>query len=164
MNATHYKRGGASVGVINTLQPWEADLILNLRLWCEGPVGQAQVWNSFATSLPRGTAADEMHAFEALVGALIRHAHRPLVRHSVGCACVGADESVFAHLVATASDGDLGEASLIATLLVTAAHAEQVALLAGQVGQSARQMSQYHAHKTDALSGVVVHLHSKTLQ
>lgn len=127
-------RGGASIGVLMHFEPWEADLIVTLRLWCDSPEGQAKVWNEFAMTLPKGTAADEMRAFEQLVSTIAAYAHRPLVRHGVGCACVGADEGVFAHLVRVACDGDLGEAAQIATLLVTAAQAERVAILAAQVG------------------------------
>ncbi|MEM8826141.1 MAG: hypothetical protein AAGD40_04345, partial [Pseudomonadota bacterium] len=74
------------------LEPWEADLIVTLRLWCDSPEGQAKVWNEFAMTLPKGKAADEMRAFEQLVSVIASYAHRPLVRHGVGCACIGADE------------------------------------------------------------------------
>ena len=57
------------------------------------------------------------------------------------CSCIGADEQIFVHLVATASSGDLREASLIATLLIGAAQAENIALLAAQVGQTVKKMS-----------------------
>lgn len=134
MTPTAQNRGGASVGVLMHMEPWEADLIVTLRLWCESPQGQATVWNEFATTLPKGQAVHEMRAFEDLVSIIAAYAHRPLVRHAVGCSCIGADEGVFAHLVRIASSGDLSEAAQIATLLVTAAQAEQVALLAAQVG------------------------------
>ena len=140
------QRGTAKVGVLSAMEPWETELILNLRLWCSGPDGQTKVWNCLAAALPRGAAHDEMHAFERLIDILARYAHRPLMHHDVACACVGADEALFAHLVGLASGGDLHEASQVACLLVTAAQAEPVALLAAQVGATAKTLAGRHRH------------------
>ncbi|WP_263845167.1 hypothetical protein [Roseobacter sinensis] len=152
-------RGGASVGVLMHLEPWEADLIVTLRLWCSTPDGQARVWNEFAMTLPKGKATGEMRAFEELVSTVAHYAHRPLVRHSVGCACIGADEGVFAHLVRVASEGDLGEAAQVATLLVTAAQAERVALLAAQVGCARKSITRARLADRAARADNVIRLH-----
>jgi hypothetical protein len=109
-------------------------------LWCEGPRGQAQVWTEFRRALPGPVAQRECRNFERLLHTLIDAAHRPLVRHDVGCACVGADECVFVHLVRTAADGHLTDAALIATLLAGPSQAEHIALLAGAVGACARRI------------------------
>lgn len=159
MTLSAQNRGGASVGVLTQLEPWEADLIITLRLWCESPEGQAQVWNEFATTLPKGRASGEMQAFERLVEIIGSYAHRPLVRHSVGCSCIGADEGVFAHLVRMASAGDLAEASLIATLLVTAAQAEHVAILAAQVGCARKSMTRICMPKSGRQGDNVITFH-----
>ncbi|MEL6679916.1 MAG: hypothetical protein AAFQ51_14505 [Pseudomonadota bacterium] len=140
IRARHHRRGGAPVSVLTRLEPWEAELILNLRLWFSGPDGQALVWTSYRRALPGPVARAELQAFERLLRLVTDHAHRTLVRRDVACTCVGSDEAVFAHLVSVASAGDLTEASLIATLLVRAAHAEHAALLAGQVGSACRRM------------------------
>ncbi|MGZ2257239.1 hypothetical protein ACVC7O_08010 [Roseobacter sp. A03A-229] len=159
MTPNAQNRGGASVGVLMHLEPWEADLIVTLRLWCDSPEGQAKVWNEFAMTLPKGKAADEMRAFEQLVSVIASYAHRPLVRHGVGCACIGADEGVFAHLVRVACDGDLGEAAQVATLLVTAAQAERVAILAAQVGCARKSITRTRAAEQAAYSDNVIRLH-----
>ncbi|WP_245841045.1 hypothetical protein [Puniceibacterium sediminis] len=114
---------------------------MNLRLWCQGPDGQAQVWNSYATGLPQETAQKELRAFEGLIQLIVTRCHRPLVRHDLHCACVGSDEGIFAHLVATASDGYMEDAALIATLLISAKEAENAAVLAARVGATVRMMS-----------------------
>ena len=140
MNTDHHKRGGASVAVLNRLDGWEVNLIINLRLWCEGPQGQGKVWNDYANGFGIRSAETEMQAFEALLTTLIDSASRPLVRHSVQCSCVGSDECIFLNLVKTAADGQLNDAALIATLLTGPAKAEMIAMLAGQVGQGARTL------------------------
>lgn len=140
MTASQNRSGAAPVGVLNRMEAWEANLVLNFRLWCEGPRGQTQVWTEFRNALPGKDAQSECQRFERLVHALINSARRPLMRHDVGCACVGSDECVVVNLVRTASDGFLEDATLIATLLVLPAHAEQVALLAAQVGDCARRI------------------------
>ncbi|MEL6313395.1 MAG: hypothetical protein AAFQ60_05010 [Pseudomonadota bacterium] len=135
-----YASGGASVAVLNQLNGWEANLILNLRLWCDSPNGKAQVWNDYARTFRSPLATHEMQAFETLIATLIEYAYRPLVRHDVNCACVGSDECVFLNLVKTASDGHLSDAALIATLIAGPTKAEAIAMLAGQVGEGARQI------------------------
>ena len=132
--------GGAPVAVLNRLEAWEAGLILNLRLWCGGPEGQAQVRADYARALSDTAADRELATLGTFIQTVIQSAHRPLIQHSVGCACVGADEAVLLHLVRTASLGHLTDAALISTLLAGPAQAEHIALLAGQVGECARRV------------------------
>lgn len=159
MTPEHHKRGGASLAMLNTMLPWEAELVLNLRLWCDGPDGQRQVRTTFARVWPQPEAQNEICAFEDLVGIVTKHAHRPLVRHEVTCSCVGSDECIFTHLVSTACEGHLADAALIATLLVSASQAEHVALLAGQVGNATKRMVAHYDPRTDAVSATVHRLH-----
>lgn len=159
MTAPHHARGGAAVGVLSQMEAWEANLVLNLRLWCEGPLGQQQVWAEYRKTLHGSEAQRECHTFEVLLRTLVATAHRPLVRHDVGCACVGADEGILVNLVRTASDGHLTDAALIATLMVGPAHAEQVALLAGQVGSCTRRIHASTPELSPAPTPNVVRLH-----
>lgn len=158
MMSPEERRGGASVAVLSSFEVWEAILVVNLRLWSSGSRGQASVWNSYANGLPKSRAAAELRSFEMLIDTLASHAHRPLVRHELGCTCVGSDEATFVHLVATASGGDIAEAAKIASLMVTAGHAEHVALLAGQVGAAVREICA-HCVTEEALPDNVVRLH-----
>jgi len=139
-------QGGVSVGVLRNADVWEAELIISLRLWCSGLSGRADVYDAFSSRFSPKRAAEEFEIFERLLNSISIYAHRPLLLHDVECSCIGADEQIFVHLVATASAGDLREASLIATLLIGAVQAENIALLAAQVGQSVKQMSLTRAH------------------
>ena len=159
MNIDHHARGGAAVGVLNRMSAWEANLVLNLRLWCEGPEGQEQVWSEYRRALAGDDAKRECRTFETLLRSLIDAAHRPMVRHEVGCGCLGADEGIFLNLVRTASDGHLRDAALIATLIVGPAYAEQIAMLAAHVGECARKI---HKNSTEyptqtAPTGILLH-------
>lgn len=140
MTPEHHRRGGVPVAALNRLDAWEAALVLNLRLWSEGPTGQHHVRMEFDTTLGTDEAEQAWTNFDSLIKRIIANAPRPMVRHQVGCNCVGSDECVFAHLVRTASDGHLNDAALIATLLVGPAHAEHIAMLAGEVGACARRI------------------------
>ncbi|MEM6889210.1 MAG: hypothetical protein AAF636_13840 [Pseudomonadota bacterium] len=159
MTPDHHARGAAAVAVLSTMDAWEANLVLNLRLWCTGPQGQAQVWGEYRRALPGPAARRECHTFETLVRTLTALAHRPLVRHAVGCACVGADESIFVNLIRTAADGHLTDAALIATLLTGPSQAEQIAMLAGEVGSCARKIHSTQAKPTTLDAPNVVRLH-----
>lgn len=88
MTPDHPLRGGASVATLSQTDLWQAKLILHLRLWCDGPEGQAQVWNTFAKALPRRTARQEMHRFGALTAVPARTSRRPPVRHILHCVCL----------------------------------------------------------------------------
>jgi len=144
MTSAHHERGGATVAALNRMDAWEAALVLNLRLWSEGPVGQMHVRGEFDRALDQANAKRAWEDFDSLLRRIVASASRPMVRHEVGCNCVGSDECVFAHLVGTASAGHLNDAALIATLLVGPAHAEHIAILAGEVGQCARRIHRHH--------------------
>lgn len=148
MKYDHSARGGSAVAVLRLMEAWEANLVANLRLWCDGPKGQAAVWNEYRRSCSGPQAQAECRSFEHLVNALIDNSYHPLVRHKVGCACVGVDEGTFVNLVRTASDGHLNDAVLIATLIAGPAKAEHIAVLAGEVGATLRRM---HAETNDEL-------------
>ena len=159
MTQDHHARGGVTVAVLNHMESWEANLVLNLRLWCEGPSGQVQVWNEYRRALPGENARNECHAFESLLRTLIANAQRPLVRHDVRCTCVGADEYVFLHLVRCAADGHLSDAALMAALIVGPSKAEQIALLAGQVGSCSRKIHNYPPEFPSNAAPNVMRLH-----
>tara|TARA_B110000908_G_scaffold60280_1_gene73204 strand:- start:279 stop:752 length:474 start_codon:yes stop_codon:yes gene_type:complete len=118
MTDAQQNRGGAPVGFITELDSIEAASVIYLRLWCDGPDAQAQVWNDFASGLGPDQGRKAVQSFEELCRLCARHGRRPLMRHSVQCKCLGADESCFANFIATAADGEREDALLIATLLV----------------------------------------------
>lgn len=155
----HQVRGGAAIGILNTLEAWESCVVLNLRLWCDGPDGRAQVWAEYRKSLPGTEAKGQCAAFESLVRTITELAPRTLIRHDVSCSCFGADEGVFLHLIRTASAGHLNDAALIASLLVGPAQAEKIALLAGQVGECARRIHARHDDRLGQMPANVVRLH-----
>ena len=152
-------RGGMSVDNLKNVEIWEAELITNVRLWCSGLSGRARVYEIFTARLQPDVAIQELDLFERLLTLTSVYAHRPIVHHDVECACIGADEKIFVHLVDTACSGDLREASLIATLLVGAANAEQIALLAAQFGISIKKMvaGRSHLMSTEVPSSVQLH-------
>ena len=141
MTGPDHATGGTPVAQMHRLPRWEAQMLMNFRLWCDGPEGQQDVWNEYRCALPYPEARCACRHLEMLILEIGRHAHRPLVRHQVGCACVGSDEAVFLNLLRTASKGNRRDASLIATLLVGATHAHDVAVLADQVGSCARRLA-----------------------
>jgi hypothetical protein len=133
--------GSAPVARLTAMPAWEAELVLTLRVWMEGPEGQAEVRAVFADCLGEEGGLTAFYQLEDLLCGMTARARRPLARHSRGCACVGSDEAVLVCLVREAVQGDLAEAALIASLLVPASAAEMVALRAAQVGQAMQRIS-----------------------
>ena len=140
MTQTTPPRGAAPVGFLTELGSVEAASVIYLRLWCDGPESQAQVWNDFAARLGPNQGRKALKSFEDLCALCTRHGRRPLMRHSVQCKCLGADESCFANFVAAAATGEREDAMLIATLLVRADVAPMIASLACDVGLALKQM------------------------
>ncbi len=103
MSGETTRRGGLPVGHVDDLDPLEASVVAALRLW------QAE-----DTTAAAGVA----RAMDDLLRLCQTYGRRPLLRHSAGCPCLGADEACLARLVATATAGDANDAMLIATLVV----------------------------------------------
>ncbi|MWB79076.1 hypothetical protein GLS40_13635 [Pseudooceanicola sp. 216_PA32_1] len=114
---------------------------MSIRFWMDGPEGRDEVWNGFARCFGATAGRAEMRSFESLLTSLCTFARRPLVRHGLGCTCIGSDEAILTTLAREAICGDLAEATMIASLLVPVRHAEPVALLAAQVGPAMQRMA-----------------------
>lgn len=140
MNGSGSTRGGTPVGFITDLSGIEAASVIYLRLWCNGPDTQAEVWNDFAAALGAIPGREALQSFEQLCGLCSRHGRRPLMRHSVNCKCLGSDEACFANFIATAAAGEREDAMMIATLLVRPDVAPQVAALAADFGMALKRM------------------------
>ncbi len=141
MTAPNPHRGGLPVGHLSDVGPVEAGAVLCFRLWCDGPAGRTALQTHFLGNLHARAGRYALEALETLCDQWIRHARRPLMRHDVACACLGADEAIFANFVATASEGDREDAMLIATTLVRADMAAMLVTLAGEVGLALRRIS-----------------------
>lgn len=140
MIGTEAKRGGAPVGFITELSEVEAASVIYLRLWCNGPESQAEVWNDFALTLGADQGQKALRSFEQLFGLCAKHGRRPLMRHSVHCKCLGSDESCFANFISAAAEGDREDAMLIATLIVRSDVAPLITSLAAEFGLALKRM------------------------
>lgn len=141
-------RGSKPAGTLSALPAWECELIRNTRLWMDSSDGRRKVWDRYASSMGAERATQSLNAFERLLVTIEIHMSHQMVRHSVGCRCIGSDEAVFLHLVRTASAWDLNEASQIAALIVKPAHAEPLAHLAASVGETLRTLHITNRNRT----------------
>ncbi|MEM6486998.1 MAG: hypothetical protein AAF677_01815 [Pseudomonadota bacterium] len=141
MTRSPERRGGAPVGMVEDLDALEASAVLYLRLWCSGPECQAAVLHDFTTRFGREVGVERLRSFEEFMTTLVEHARRPMMRHAVGCRCVGADESAYANLIAAAADGDQEVAAVIASLIVRPEMATVVAHQAEPVAITVRQIA-----------------------
>ncbi|MGJ8598016.1 hypothetical protein [Sulfitobacter sp.] len=140
MSAPLSNRGGAPVGFITELDGIEAASVIYLRLWSDGADAQAQVRDDFVTALGHHQGHKAVQSFEQICSLCNAHGRRPLMRHSVQCKCLGADESCFANFIAIASEGAREDAMLIATLLVRPDVAPLLASCAFDFGLALRRM------------------------
>lgn len=123
------------VGHLAQVPAWEAEVIICIRLWMDGPDGQAQLRSAFAQCFGPEDWRGKWHQMETLFTIISVHARRHFICHGLTCSCIGSDEAVLQTLVREAARGDLAEAAMIAGLLVRASYAEPTALIAAQVGQ-----------------------------
>jgi hypothetical protein len=131
--------GGVPVGRLDGLPQGEARAVRGLRRWCDG----ARSWAAYATELEREIgqrrAADGTRALDTCCRLLLTRPRRPLVRHSAGCICVGADEAVFARIIASAAAGEREDAMLMACLLARADLAAPICAAAEVAGMALSQ-------------------------
>ena len=160
MSSARDARGAAPVGLVTDLNGIEAASVIYLRLWCDGPDARARVWNDLATSLGTERGRCAVASFEDLCGLCTKHGRRPLMRHSVQCKCVGADEACFANFIAAAAAGGREDAMLIATLLVRADVAPSLTALATDFGLALMRMN-LSAPKN--IGGSARSIHSRTI-
>jgi len=63
------------------------------------------------------------------------------MRHALECRCIGADESCFATMIASAAENDHEDAMLLASIMVNAQVASVAAYLAFQVASALKSMT-----------------------
>ncbi|WP_010142099.1 hypothetical protein [Oceanicola sp. S124] len=112
------ERGAEPVARITALPFQEALLIGALRARAAGPEAQRQFSTELADLMGASRAAEAEAALDGFLEVTLRHARRPLMRHGLTCACVGADEAVLAHLMTISTSGEREDAMLMACLLV----------------------------------------------
>jgi hypothetical protein len=116
--------GGTPVVRLVDLAEPERRAIVYLRLWCSGPAGQTEVWQNLVARLGAREAAAALRRFEALLATTARLARRPMMRRGLHCTRAGADECLFARLLALAARGPRQDTRLIAALIASPAAAE----------------------------------------
>ncbi|MDG1472653.1 hypothetical protein [Pseudosulfitobacter sp. SM2401] len=141
MTDAQSKRGGAAVGFITDLDGLQAATVIYLRMWNNGPDGQTNVWNDFASGLGVVQGKKALQSFEDLCRFCTDHGRRPLMRHGIDCKCLGSDEACFANFIATAATGEREDALLIATLLVRPDVAPLIVALATDFGLALKRMN-----------------------
>jgi len=134
-------RGAAPVGTVDELAEFEATAVIYMRLWCAGPQSQATVWTDFARHFGARRGADELKALERLLDLIAQSARRPVMRHQIGCPCLGGDEATFANLIAAAVGGEREDALMLACLMVRPDMAPAVVAQATRVGLALHRMS-----------------------
>ncbi|MGJ8544941.1 MAG: hypothetical protein ACSHWZ_05815 [Sulfitobacter sp.] len=140
MSAPENTRGGAPVGYVSELDSIEAASVIYLRLWCDGPDAQTQVWQDFSATLGEARGDTAYRTFGELCTLCTSHGRRPLMRHAVTCKCLGADESCFANFIASAADGAHEDALMLATLIVRPDVAPLITALATDFGLALKRM------------------------
>lgn len=134
-------RGGATVGRLADLTPVEAGAVFYLRLWADGASGRANAASDFDIALGADHGQAAMLTLDRLCSLCANHGRRPLVRHGLRCACLGADENCFAQMIAAASEGAREDAMMMASLIVRPDFAPALASLSEELGMALRRMT-----------------------
>lgn len=118
-HSTRPNPGGATVADIRTLDGLQSLAILMFRDWFDGPAGRTRVEQVFEGALGTGAGVAGLDAWDEMMTVLSDGVRRPVMRHSLTCQCVGADEAVIAQVIALAGRGEREDAMLILSLLVS---------------------------------------------
>lgn len=90
--------GSTVVGSLKDIIPWQAEFILSLRLCLDSPEGRTKVLDGFSQCFGEVEGRAQMQLFEMFLTRLHGTARRPLVRHGLGCTCLGSDEAALRFL------------------------------------------------------------------
>ncbi|WP_377190845.1 hypothetical protein [Ruegeria meonggei] len=134
-------RGGAAVGRLSDLSPLEAGAVMYLRLWGDGTNGRADAASDFEIALGADCGRAAMLTLDRLCSLCANYGRRPLIRHGLGCSCLGADENCFAQMIASASEGAREDAMMMASLIVRPDFAPALAALSEEMGMLLRRMT-----------------------
>ncbi|MDP5219326.1 hypothetical protein Q5Y75_19075 [Ruegeria sp. 2205SS24-7] len=137
MSARH--RGGEVVGRVDDLAPVEAGAVLFLRMW--GRNDRAQEARDLRLMREVDAGSRALETLERICALCAQHGRRPLMRHSLGCNCLGADENFFAQMIGAAADGVREDAMMLATLIVRPDFAPALAALSEEFGLALKTMS-----------------------
>ncbi|WP_372574659.1 hypothetical protein [Ruegeria jejuensis] len=137
MSARH--RGGEVVGRVDDLAPVEAGAVLFLRMWGSSDAAQEARDMRLMREVDAGSRA--LETLERICTLCAQHGRRPLMRHSLGCNCLGADENFFAQMIGAAADGVREDAMMLATLIVRPDFAPALAALSEEFGLALKTMS-----------------------
>jgi len=133
-------RGAAPVSHLGELSAIEASAVIYWRLWAEGAEGQRRVQLDFCDGLGDASGEEAVQALAGIADLCRRHGRRPLMRHGLGCKCVGADENCFANFIGYASECRREDAALIASLMVDPNLCLPLAAMAQTFGLALRRM------------------------
>ncbi|MEP3300209.1 MAG: hypothetical protein ABJO27_27615 [Pseudoruegeria sp.] len=145
------QRGGAAVGLLEHLPLTESYQVKCLRLWAEGIEARGQIAEDFSYALGSKQGEAAFHSLEEFISLLAQFAHRPIIRHGVGCRCLGADESVITHLIAAAAEGQRNDAKLFAALVVRHLVVDRLCLRAEEIGMYFQILAQAQPQHTPKL-------------
>nr|WP_171235653.1 hypothetical protein [Ruegeria sp. HKCCA6837] len=134
-------RGGATVGHLADLGPVEAGAVMYLRMWSEGEGGRTDAASDFQIALGADCGEAAMQTLESVCSLCAAYGRRPLIRHGLKCACLGADENCFAQMIAAASEGAREDAMMLASLIVRPDFAPALASLSEELGLALRRMT-----------------------
>ncbi len=112
-----------------------------LRLWGDGAQGRADAASDFEIALGAECGRAAMMSLDRLCSLCAHHGRRPLIRHGLGCSCLGADENCFAQMIAAASEGSREDAMMMASLIVRPDFAPALASLSEELGLVLRRMT-----------------------
>lgn len=149
-------RGGAPVGYLADLRDTEVTAVLYFRLWNDGRA-RAGIEADLTRSMGCSLARSAVEALEGISALCAHHGRRPLMRHAVGCKCLGADEACLAHMIGAAADGEREDAMLMASLMVRPDFAPALAAMAESFGLALRRTGLAVAGEVSAPVGVVLH-------
>ncbi|WP_170763806.1 hypothetical protein [Ruegeria lacuscaerulensis] len=139
--SSHSTRGGTAVGRLSDLTPIEAGAVMYLRLWGDGASGRADAASDFKVALGVDCGRAAMLTLDRLCSLCANYGRRPLIRHGLGCSCLGADENCFAQMIAAASEGAREDAMMMATLIVRPDFAPALTSLSEELGLALRRMT-----------------------
>lgn len=134
--------GAMPVGTLGTLSRLETAAVRALRLWFSGPEAQSLLSDVFERNFGPQGGPRYLGAFEHFLTDLLNGSTRPIMRHSLTCHSLGADERVYGGLLAAAADGRREDALVCALAFARPDHALALVAAAEGIGPVLERLSE----------------------
>lgn len=136
LDETTSPNGARPVGLIADASAITQGVVWALRAWLDPSEGANGVYHGLAKKLGPTEGARAYALIEAYFGAIAVFHSRPIHRHELRCACLGADEAMMGQILELAAFGQTASAMALAAHIISPEGLNEMIAAAAPLGRA----------------------------